>query len=128
MMKKWDIIIIVLLILFSFLPQIIWSTSTKSTNQNTYAYISVHGAFYKKIPLSSHIGTDDFTIKTKYGFNTIRVSKNSIQIIDADCKDKICIKEGKISKPGETIACLPHKLLIEIKSSSKKEKTIIPVG
>ncbi len=33
----------------------------------------------------------------------------------ADCHDKICVKTGAISQKGEVIACLPHKLIIEIK-------------
>lgn len=128
MIKKWDIILIVLLILFSFLPQLLWNGFHNNNVNTTYANITINGTFYKKIPLSSHVGSDEFTIKTKYGFNTVRVFNDSIQIIESDCKDKICIKQGKISKPGQTIACLPHKLLIEIKSTSKKKQTVIPVG
>ena len=33
---------------------------------------------------------------------------------DADCPDKVCVKTGKIKKPGQTIVCLPHRTVIEI--------------
>ena len=33
---------------------------------------------------------------------------------DANCPDKICEGHNKISYKGETIVCLPHKVVIEI--------------
>ena len=40
---------------------------------------------------------------------------NEIKIVDADCKDELCIKQGSISKVGKTLICLPNELIIEIK-------------
>jgi hypothetical protein len=129
MFKKWDIIVIILLILLSFIPQIIFGVILGKQYKGTYAEITVDGKFYKKIPLSEHTGEDELEIKTKYGYNIVRVSGQSIQIIDADCKDKICVKAGIISKPGQNVICLPHKLMVEIKSYDNKENNdIIPAG
>ena len=36
-------------------------------------------------------------------------------IKNADCRDGICVSRGKINKVGESIVCLPHKLIVEIK-------------
>ena len=33
---------------------------------------------------------------------------------DADCPDKVCVKTGKIKSPGQTVVCLPHRVVIEI--------------
>lgn len=128
MIKKWDVVIVVILILLSFLPQLIFGVIMGRQYDETYAEITINGSLYKKIPLSAHGGTDEFTINTKYGTNTVRVIDQTIQVIDADCKDHICVQEGTISKSGETIVCLPHKLLIEVKSYSGKNQDIIPVG
>ena len=39
-------------------------------------------------------------------------------MIDADCNDLVCVRSfGAISKPGETILCLPHKLIVEVRST-----------
>ena len=32
----------------------------------------------------------------------------------ADCPDKICVNHAAISKKGETIVCLPHKVVVEV--------------
>lgn len=128
MIKKWDIIVIASLILLSFLPQLIFGVILGKHYDETYAEIMIDGSLYKKIPLSAHGGTDEFVIDTKNGTNTVRVVDQTIQVMDADCKDQICVRQGAISKPGETIVCLPHKLLIEIKSYTKENQDIIPVG
>ena len=57
----------------------------------------------------------------------MKLKMHSIAIIDSDCPDKICIKSGFISKPGELLVCLPHKLMIEIKSNdNEKNIDVIP--
>ncbi len=55
-----------------------------------------------------------FTVKNELGTNTIVIEDGSAYVTDADCPDKICEEMGRISKSGETIVCLPHKLIIEI--------------
>ena len=55
-----------------------------------------------------------FPIANELGTNTIVIENGQAYMADADCPDKICEKMGKISKPGETIVCLPHKLIVEI--------------
>lgn len=116
--KKWDIIIIIVLIILSFIPEVVFGMVMGRSYNETYAEITLDGKLYKKIPLSEHRGEDKIDIKTQYGYNVIDVKNDSISIIDADCKDKICIKAGSISKPGESLVCLPHKLMVEIKGSN----------
>ncbi len=33
---------------------------------------------------------------------------------EADCPDRICVKEGWVSRMGECITCLPNKLIVEV--------------
>ena len=44
----------------------------------------------------------------------VRIRNNSIRIIQNDCEQKICIKMGSISEPGQMIVCVPKKILIFI--------------
>ena len=37
------------------------------------------------------------------------------------CPDKICLRSDYISKIGETVVCLPHKVVIEIKGKANIE-------
>ncbi|MBS4217417.1 NusG domain II-containing protein [Bacillus sp. FJAT-49711] len=120
MMKKWDLIMIILLILFSFLPFSIFSyqQANKMEASSRYiAVITVNKEIVKEIELSSHTGTQIFEIADHDSdVNVIEVKNDHIRIKSANCSDQICVRTRAISKPGQTIVCLPHKLVIEIKA------------
>ena len=37
-----------------------------------------------------------------------------VSVNNKDCPDKICVNHAAISKKGETIVCLPHKVVVEV--------------
>ena len=60
--------------------------------------------------------------KGSYILVTQNGEKNGQVWIDqADCPDKLCVKQGKISKNGQSIICLPHKLTILVQADSEQE-------
>ena len=127
MLKKWDVILIIILISLSFIPELIFGIAMGKSYNGTYAEVTVDGKLYKKIFLSEHKGEDTMELKTEYGYNTIEIKDNSIRVLDADCRDKICMKPGFISKAGESLVCLPHKLMVEIKSYNNQNNVdVIP--
>lgn len=124
-LKKLDIVIIVLLIGLSFTPHLIFAKTWSKDYSSTYASIKISGKFYKDIPLSSSNGEQTFVIETDHGSNTILVKDDTIQIIDAHCHDKLCVKQGTISKVGQSVICLPNELIIEIKGDESKDSDLI---
>lgn len=49
------------------------------------------------------------------GENTILIKDGKVSCIEADCPDKICVKHKSIDKAGESIICLPHRFVVEVK-------------
>lgn len=47
--------------------------------------------------------------------NTVTIKDGKVFISYADCPDKVCFKHSPISKRGETIICLPNKVIVEIR-------------
>lgn len=85
-----------------------------------YAEISVNGKITKRVPLNKN-ATYQITSDNGHS-NTLVVSDGYASISQADCPDKLCVKQKKISREGETLTCLPHKVIITvIFSKSKKE-------
>ena len=39
---------------------------------------------------------------------------------EADCPDKLCVSQGKISRSGQTIICLPNKTMVTIKGGKSE--------
>ena len=118
MFKKLDFVIVGVLMILSFLPEIIYGATVGKGYSNTYAEITVDGKMYKTVALSEHSGEDIFEIKTDEGINIIKVKDNKIGIIEADCPDQVCMNPESIDKPGQMLVCLPHKVMIEIKGLS----------
>jgi len=56
------------------------------------------------------------TVQTEKGTNVIRISGGEVSVSSADCPDKLCVKHSAIRTSGDTIVCLPHKLVVEVAS------------
>lgn len=109
-MKKKDIILTVcLLIVAAVIYLIIRITGHSEGNQ---AVVTVAGKEYGVYRLDEN---KEFKVKSENGYNIIVISDGKVYIKDADCPDKYCVHQGKISKSGETLICLPHKLSVEVK-------------
>jgi hypothetical protein len=59
-------------------------------------------------------------ITTALGSNTVEVAEGQVRIVDATCTNKDCVHQGSISKPGQTIVCLPNRLVIRIEGSDSE--------
>lgn len=46
------------------------------------------------------------------GTNILVIEDGKAYLTDANCPDKLCVHQGKISMTGETITCLPNKLTV----------------
>jgi hypothetical protein len=47
----------------------------------------------------------------------IEIKEGRIRVRESDCPRKICVNTGWIKTPGQVIACVPNKVLVEIKSA-----------
>ncbi len=61
-----------------------------------------------------------YDIEIDNDFNRVVINQGTVFIEDADCPDKLCVKQGKISKSGESIICLPHKVVVKISAEERE--------
>ncbi len=85
-----------------------------SGGHGTVAVIRVDGEIYEKINLDTVAVAYDMEIKTEFGYNKLHIEHDGISVTEADCRDHICMDQGKVSQTGVPIVCLPHRLTIEI--------------
>jgi len=104
-----DIILISFILLLALTIFFIFKLNSKDGN---FVTVSVNGKITNSYPLSNNTET---VIKSNVGFENVLVIENGVAFVkSANCRDKICVHHRKISKTGETIVCLPHKVVIEI--------------
>ncbi len=53
-------------------------------------------------------------VSTELGTNLVVVENGAVRVSEADCPNHDCVNQGAISKAGQQIVCLPHKLTIDI--------------
>lgn len=117
-LTKGDKFLIVFVVILAVISLIFIRNQGLST-ADKYVSIQVNGEEIKKVIFDKKIIGEQIAINTEHGFNLVEIGDESVKVVDADCPDKIDVKQGSISKIGETIVCLPNKLVIEIKGSEK---------
>lgn len=77
--------------------------------------ILVDGEEVENILLKPGMEAVEIEAKDKSGnYNIIYISYDDVHIVDANCRDRLCIKQGSIRYPGQSIVCLPNKVVIKI--------------
>lgn len=111
-MKKNDIILIIALLLVSIIT---YTGIRLLSHSGKYAIVTINNDTIYTLPLDS-----DTSIRIQCednSYNTVVIRNGCANITEADCPDKICVNHHSISDTGETIVCLPHKLVVRISDS-----------
>ena len=118
-MKKRDIILI--LVLF-FLAGVSYFLIAISSHTGNRVIVTVDKKVVIDEPLSEN---QELTIPLTNGENTIAIKDGQVTMKEADCPDQICVRHKAISKSGESIVCLPHKVVVEISSEEEQDVDIV---
>ena len=51
-------------------------------------------------------------------WNVLQIANGEASVLDANCGDHTCVSMGAISREGESIVCLPHKLTVHIEGGA----------
>ncbi|BEP29776.1 NusG domain II-containing protein [Helicovermis profundi] len=119
-MKKLDYFLIVIYIVISIGFAFFLIIPNGEYNKK-YVEIKIDNKEYMKIDLPQKT-KKTIVVDNKYGKNVIVIENDSVQVIEADCFNQIDVLEGKKDKVGDIIACLPHKLIIEIKGEKRNNE------
>lgn len=111
MISRVDILLIVGILILAAAGLFVWK---KLQKPGAYVDIMIDGKSVKTLQLDKDAS---YEVKQEAGDNTVVVQDGGVTVQNADCPDKICEKHRAISQTGETIICLPHKLVVEIKES-----------
>lgn len=118
-MKKNDFLLIGSLFVIALLAFSIYFGTHK--NQGTQVQIQIDGTVYKTLSLAK----DQTILIPSAGNHTnkLEIKNGYANMIDADCPDKLCVYQKKIQKNGESLVCLPHKIIVTVLGDSQKNDT-----
>ena len=115
-MKKQDFILIGTILAAAI---IIFAALHFLPSGGAYVQVEVDRAVVQTLPLSEDT---KYIIETENGTNTLVINDGFAYISEADCKNQICVRHKKISKNGESIICLPHKVVITVVDKNAKDE------
>lgn len=123
-LKKADILVIVLILIASFFIYFFTNKLPREEkNISKKVVISVDGKNFKEVPLTKS-SKEKIDINTIYGKNEVIIEKGEVHMHESNCKDKICMKMGKISIPGDSIICLPNRVMVKIVPEKRSDSDL----
>ena len=74
--------------------------------------VTVDGELFGVYPLSENIAEDIHT--DGEGLNRLVIEDGKAKIVSATCPDGICVAHSPIYRNGESIVCLPNKVVVTV--------------
>ena len=95
----------------------LWNTvrAKMAEDEELYVVVEIDGKNNAVFPLKKD---RYYQVETKNGYNWINIEYGTVSVGEADCPKQICVHTKPISKPGETIVCLPHRVVVTIAEKS----------
>lgn len=135
--RKADIILFILLVAIGLAASAALSLSHGEAESGARVIIESGGDLYARYPLSDdrtvvvpapkQIRADapaadtDEPASSQYDYyNVVVISGGTVSVTEASCKNQVCVKHGRISRPGESIVCLPNRLVVRIGNGSEE--------
>lgn len=73
--------------------------------------VQINGGTVMELPLNEDtrvtLGEGEHT-------NILVIRDGTAQVVEASCPDQICVRHGAIRYEGESIVCLPHRLVVTV--------------
>ena len=105
--KKADIVIVVCVLLIAAVAGAFFYFRGPGTR----VVVTIGGEEYAEYDLSVDRCVE---LHTQKGTNILVIEDGSARIVSADCPDKLCVSQGRISRDGQMLVCLPHELVVEV--------------
>jgi len=65
------------------------------------------------------------TVESGGLLNIVQISGGSAKMIEANCPDKHCLHHAPVRYSGQTIVCLPNRVVIQVRSADESEHDVI---
>ena len=101
------LLIAVLAVLGGALALFLWCTRQAGGTVT----VQVDGEIIMELPLDKDaqvvLGEGEHT-------NTLMIENGTARVVEASCPDQVCVRQGAVQYEGESIVCLPHRLIVTV--------------
>ena len=117
--KKNDIILIgtiLIIVCALFLGMKFYQAKT---TKDGVVVVTIDGEVYGTYPLD--VDTEEKIEQEDGSYNLLVIKDGKADVTDASCRDKICVDHRPVDKNGESIVCLPNKVVASVESGAETE-------
>lgn len=109
-MKKRDIWLIGLLLAAALMLYL--GAQTLGADKVSTVVVTIDGEEVLRKPLAVN---DSYEIRQDDGsVNVITVENGAVYMKEANCRDGLCVQQGRMRSAAKTIVCLPHRLVVTL--------------
>ena len=133
--RKADIILFIVLVVIGLAASFTLSFSRSDASAGAKVIIESGGDLFAKYPLSEDrvivvpapkqvnvdapaVNQDDPASAQYDYYNIVEIKGGTVSVTEASCKNQVCVRHGAISRSGESIVCLPNRLVVRIENGS----------
>ncbi|MDY3618522.1 NusG domain II-containing protein [Agathobaculum sp.] len=117
---KWgDLVIIAAVLVTAGTLAVILSLQT--AGDRLYAEVWQDGVQIERVELTDKTNQ---TIDLG-GHNLIVLSGKTARMVQADCRDQVCVRTGTLTRAGQAAVCLPHKVVLKLVGGKSEVDAIV---
>ena len=116
-----NLVVSILFVLALLISAMVWFLSYRE--DGSLVMVTVDGEFYGSYDLDT-----DTTVEIMVGdtiTNVLVIEDGYAYMKEATCPDGLCIHQGRIHKDGQSIVCLPNRVVVTIDSDEAVEADVI---
>ena len=134
--RKADIILFIVLVIAGLVASAALSLSHSAAGSDATVIIESGGKLYASYPLyedrtiivpsplegTSSLSVPDDSLPSSDQFthyNVIVIKDGAAYVEEASCHNQVCVRHSKITLGGESIVCLPNRLVVRIDAGGK---------
>ncbi len=116
-LRRRDLWLIAVIAVVATVGLLLWKGNR---TEGTSVAVFIDGVQTASYPLTQEREVVITTGEQNQHRNVLVIEGGKAFVREADCPDSICVKTRAAAYVGETIVCLPHKLVIEIVAESSE--------
>lgn len=87
--------------------------------------VTVDGKTYKTFSLSENVIEDIYTGENKEHLNRLIIKDGKAYMETATCPDGICVEHNPVYRDGESIVCLPNRVVVTVTTQNSNDPDIV---
>ncbi len=116
-MTTWDRLLIITVLAAAAASFFVVGAALGAGAQGKHVIVKVDGVITDRFSLDE---PTTVTIRGRSGTCRLRIDGGSARIIDSDCPNGLCMAGGSIEETGQSIVCLPHRIVVEATAPARE--------